>query len=228
MKRLFIFSALLFFMLAIPLRAFAGEFEVGFEWDANTEDIVIGYRLWVSDQAGGPYEPVKDIEGRETTEVCHEFQAPDGVETIKYFVVTAYCSNDMESGYSNEVNFTFDFRVIEAAYELAAVLQGDDIVFTWKQESIDRVKLWYLYRSESDGGPYETFLIIKYTGEAGPQYSSTVNMPVPVGEKKTYYFVLVTTTDQNVTSVDSNQVAITIDKTVPAPVYNFRLKVQAE
>ena len=33
---------------------------------------------------------------------------------------------------------------------------------------------------------------------------------------------------QNVTSADSNQVAITIDKTIPAPVYNFKLKVKAE
>ncbi|GAG53758.1 unnamed protein product, partial [marine sediment metagenome] len=100
--------------------------------------------------------------------------------------------------------------------------------FTWKQGSIERVKSWYLYRSEADGGPYEPFLIIEYTGEDGPQYSSTVNMPVPVGEKKTYYFVLVTTTDQNVTSADSNQVSVTIDKRIPAPVYNFRLKVKAE
>ncbi|GAG53763.1 unnamed protein product, partial [marine sediment metagenome] len=67
MKRLTIFTAaLLFFILAIPLGAFAGKYKVGFEWDANTEDIVIGYRLYKGDAPGGPYTAVKEVTGKDT------------------------------------------------------------------------------------------------------------------------------------------------------------------
>lgn len=225
MKRLTIFTAaLLFFLLAIPLGAFAGEFEVGFEWDKNTEAFCNGYRLYSGEQAGGPYVAVTDIEGRSTNEVYWTFIAADGVETTLYFVVTALATNGMVSGYSNEVNFTFDFRVMEPANTLTAELQDDDILFRWAQPAIERVKTWGLYRSETSGGPYEKLLDITYTGQAGPQYSEIVSMPVPDGEIKTYFFVLITRSDQGVLSIDSNEVTVVIDKRIIGPVFNFKIK----
>lgn len=221
-KYLIILAVLLAIWISAP--AFAGKYTIGFGWDANTQEICKGYRLYKSDQTGGPYAPVLDIEGRETIEVWHEFETPDGVETIQYFVVTALATLNRESGYSNEVNWTFDFRVMEPATELTAELQGDDIVFSWKQTSVERVKTWGLYRAEVSGGPYEKILDINYSGTPGAQYSETVSMPVPAGEKKTYYFVLVSVSTQGVSSVDSNQVTVVIDKQVISPVYNFRLK----
>ena len=225
MKRLAIFTAgFLFFLLSIPAVSFAGQFEIGFEWDCNTEEICSGYRLLKSATPGPPYEDVKEVEGKNTCEVYHVFETPDGVETIQYFVVIALASDGRESGYSNEVNFTFDFRVMDPANTLTAELQGDDILFRWAQPAIERVKTWGLYRSEVDGGPYEKISDISYTGQVGPQFSETVNMPVPDGEMKTYYFVLVTVSDQGVSSADSNQVTVIIDKREIGPVYNFRLK----
>jgi len=215
-------------MLAIPLASFAGQVTISLEWDANVETYLAGYKAYVADAAGGPYTEFSDIK-EPTTEVDYVYDAPDGVATTKYFVVTAYREAPfLESGNSNEVYMVYDFAPIVAATNLAAALDGDVITFTWNQGGIDRVEKWELYRSETPGTGYEPFLIIEYTGQAGPQYSSVIDMMVPEGELKTYYFVLVTFNPRGVFSENSNQVDVTIDKRDLAPVYNLEITVKAE
>ena len=136
----------------------------------------------------------------------------------------------MESGYSNEVYWIYNF----APYELAATLVGDDITFSWKQISVELVKRWRLYKTETSGLNYQELAVIEYTGQEGPQYTTTETMSVPSGEKKTFYFVLVAFDDVvdptgNIAfSENSNEVSVTIDKTAPAPVYNVTIKVKAK
>jgi hypothetical protein len=134
-------------------------------------------------------------------------------------------TNGEKSDPSNEVNFTYDFAPIVPIDNLTAVLDGDDVQFTWTQADIDRVLKWVLYQSETTGANYVEVGDIVYTGQPGPQYSTIETMNVPAGEMKTFYFVLVTFTTFNVFSGNSMEVSVTIDKRKPAPVYNLRIKI---
>ena len=218
-------SGILFFAMIIASPVFAGEVTIGLEWDANVETYLAGYKAYVADIAGGPYTEFADI-NEPTTEVEYVYVAPDGVVTTKYFVVTAYRNDPfLESGNSNEVFMVYDFAPIEVATEFLASLAGDDIIFTWKQGDIERVKEWKLFMSEVAGGPYADLAVIIYTGTPGEQYSTTESMTVPAGEMKTFYFVLVTFTPTGVFSDNSLEVSITIDKRELVPVYNLKIKV---
>ena len=184
--------------------------------------------LHMSKTKGGPYTPVMKIEKCETVEADYKSSHEDGTAETEYFVMTAVSKEGFESDYSNEVFFTFDYLPIESAVNLSAELSGDEITFTWNQGDIERVREWKLFYSETEGGPYEELSLIEYTGQPGPQYSTTSTMTVQKGEKKTFYFVLVTFNILWVFSENSNEVSVTIDRTVPDPVYNFKLKVVAE
>lgn len=222
-------GGMLFFIVMMAFPVFAGEVKITLEWDPNSEDFLAGYKAYVGDVASGPYTEFGDVpEGTET--IDYIYNAPDGVITQKFFVVTAYSTHEppKESGYSNEVDYVYDFAPIEVVTEFAASLEGDDITFTWKQGDIERVKEWKLYVSEITGGPYADLALIEYTGSGGPQYSTTESMTVPVGEMKTFYFVLVTFTPTNVFSENSAEISVTIDKRELAPVYNLRIKVIAQ
>jgi len=136
----------------------------------------------------------------------------------------------LESGDSNEVKWIYNF----APYEVTASLNGDDVVFSWKQRSVDLVVNWKLYSSETPGTGYVELADIEYTGQAGPQYTTTETMTVPSGEKKTFYFVMVSfdsVVDPSGTiafSENSNEVSVTIDKTAPAPVYNVTIGIKVQ
>ena len=227
MKRIGVILGILFFLLAIPLATFAGLVKIGLEWDANVETYLAGYKAYVADAAGGPYTEFSDIK-QPTTEVDYIYDAPDGQTVTKFFVVTAYRENPfMESGYSNEVFMVYDFSPIEAATEFAAVLDGDVITFSWKQGDITRTKKWILYVKEGTA-EFSELATIPYTGQEGPQYSTTETMTVPAGEIKTFTFGLVTFNERGVFSPNSNEVSITIDKREIGPVYNLKITVKAE
>ena len=216
----------LFLVFGFVSFSYGGEVTIGLEWDANTEENLGGYGAYQGDAAGGPYTKFKDIPAG-TEEVEYVYDAPDGAATTKYFVVDAHSDSDppLRSDYSNEVNWTYDFLPIVSCIEFAAALVGDDITFIWKQADIERVKSWTLYTKE-EGGEFSELALIEYTGQDGPQYSTTETMSVPEGEKKIFIFSLVTFTETGVFSPNSAEVAITIDKVKPLPVYNLKIKVK--
>ena len=216
----------LFLVFGFVSFSYGGEVTIGLEWDANTESNLAGYGVYVGDAEGGPYTEFEDIPAG-TEEVWWPYDAPDGAATIKYFVVDAYNDEGLRSGYSNEVNWTYDFLPIVAVTEFAASLLGDDITFTWTQADIERVKSWTLYVKE-EGGEFSELALIEYTGQDGPQYSTTETMSVPAGEKKTFTFSLVTFTETGVFSSNSAEVSITINKIPPVPVYNLKIKVKVD
>ena len=220
--------AVLLFILLFPLGVMAGEVTIGLEWDANTETYLAGYTAYVADAAGGPYTEFADIK-EPTTEVDYVYDAPDGVATTKYFVVTAYREDPLlESGYSNEVFMVYDFAPIEAATELITVLDGDDITFSWKQGDIERVKEWILFVKSAAVNEFTELAVIPYTGTPGDQYSTTETMTVPEGEIQTFTFSLVTFNERGVFSGNSNEVDVTIDKRELVPVYNLKITVKTE
>lgn len=207
----------------------AGEEEIGLEWDPNTEVNIGGYGAYVGDQAGGPYTKIGDIV-HPTVEFWYTFTAPDGVITRKYFVVDAHsdATPPLRSGYSNEVFWDYDWAPIEAATELAAIVDNDIVTFTWKQGDIDRIKSWKLYSRETQEGEYVLFVDIPYSGTPGETYTTNKEVIVNEGEMKTFYFVLVTFTPNGVFSENSAEVSITIDKRVIAPVNSLRIKVRTQ
>lgn len=224
-KKLFL---VLFLVFGFVSFSYGGEVTITLEWDANTETNLGGYAAYQGDVAGGPYTKFKDLlAGTETVDFVYD--APVGAATTKYFVVDAHSDSDppLRSGYSNEVNWTYDFLPIVSCIEFAASLVGDNITFTWKQADIERVKSWTLYVKE-EGGEFSELALIEYTGQEGPQYSTTETMSVPEGEKKTFIFSLVTFTETGVFSPNSAEVGITIDKIKPLPVYNLKIKVKVE
>jgi len=209
--------------------AYGGEVKIGLAWDANTEANLAGYKTYVSDVSGSGYVQFGVSVPAGTQEAEFAFTGT-GTEAIKkFFVVTAFNTDDppLESGNSNEIYWIYNF----APYELTASLNGDDITFAWKQISIELVKRWKLYSTETSGQNYQELAVIEYTGQAGPQYSTTETMTVASGEKKTFYFAMVAfdseadPTGTVAFSENSNEVSVTIDKTAPAPVYNLKIKV---
>ena len=80
---------------------------VTFNWDANTEQDLAGYRLYQSDTSGvytfGAGNEIKDINAGVETVVIGDI--PDGTY---YWVLTAYDTGGKESGPSNEVTAILD------------------------------------------------------------------------------------------------------------------------
>jgi len=82
--------------------------DVTLAWDANTEPDLAGYKLYYkTDAAGPPYTGTGATEGDSPIDVfdvtqCTVHGLANGV--TYYFVVTAYDSENNESGYSNEVS----------------------------------------------------------------------------------------------------------------------------
>lgn len=102
------FSLVLMVVLFFAFPAMAIEKVLTFEWDANTESYLGGYRLYYSiGKQGGPYDGPIEQYGKVTTGSTVIEIGPG--ETF-YFVLTAfadpsYCEK-CESVYSNEVFFS--------------------------------------------------------------------------------------------------------------------------
>ena len=224
------FTTLFACLFLLPMTLLAGEWPVHFEWDPYTDPKANYFELHEAPASGGPWSDstivVDNIQPTSLTDVIYTSTKPDGVATTSYFILKAVNSdNGQKSGPSEEVNFVYDFAPIVEATNFAVALNGDDVTFEWEQADINRVAKWLLYMSETSGTDYNQLAEIIYTGQPGPQYSTTETMTVPPGEEKTFYFVLVTFNKFDVFSQNSLEVSVTIDKTQPAPVFNFRLKV---
>ena len=77
--------------------------DVNLKWDANSESDLAGYRIYQS-QTSGAYGAfsAEILAGTETVTLT---DIPDGTY---FWVLTAYDTNNNESGYSNEVTATLD------------------------------------------------------------------------------------------------------------------------
>ena len=82
--------------------------DITLAWDANTEPNLAGYMIYYdTDSSGEPYDGTEAMEGESPIDVGNvtEFtlsDLPDGI--VHFFAVTAYNDENLESGYSNEVD----------------------------------------------------------------------------------------------------------------------------
>ena len=101
MKKLFVLIALATLLMAAP--AFAAT-NVTLRWDANSEPDLAGYRIYRSTIQGSGYVKVGQDVIAPTTEFV-DMNVPDGTY---YWVATAFDTDNLESGYSNEVSDTLE------------------------------------------------------------------------------------------------------------------------
>ena len=87
--------------------------DVTLAWDANNETNLAGYRVYYGTTAGGPYNGSGSSDGaspiviplsRLTTRSSPEFTIHGLADGTYYFVATAYHTDQLESGYSNEAS----------------------------------------------------------------------------------------------------------------------------
>ena len=94
---------ILLFLLLLPSCAFAATVMLTFEWDANQESDLAGYRLYYS-TVQGVY-----VKGQFLQQVGKVTTAQDTIDIepgeIVYYTLTAYDTEGHESGFSNEVTF---------------------------------------------------------------------------------------------------------------------------
>ena len=93
---------IILFILLFASTAIAGS-DVNFQWDANIESDLAGYRLYRGTSSGGPYVMVLEIAEQDTT--CTDPKVADGTY---FWVLTAYDDDGLESGYSTEETTTLD------------------------------------------------------------------------------------------------------------------------
>jgi hypothetical protein len=105
-------------IMACAFTAQAATVELNFGWDRNTETDLAGYRLYYSATAGqyvkgtGSANLLKVVPAlnpvsgsNHPNTVLQSMTGTDGQRV--FFVLTAYDASGNESGFSNEVNYTF-------------------------------------------------------------------------------------------------------------------------
>ena len=100
------------FLLTVSIAHHGYAMDVTLGWDANTETDLAGYKIYYGAFQGGPYSGTGSPDGASPILVPLSILAnPSGpqftvhglTEGAHYFVVTAYDTEGLESGYSNEV-----------------------------------------------------------------------------------------------------------------------------
>ena len=85
--------------------------DVSLSWDPNTDSNLAGYKIYYkSGSFGPPYDGTGANEGDSPIDVgdVTEFTLTGLTDGATYFfVVTAYATQDLESGYSNEVAVSY-------------------------------------------------------------------------------------------------------------------------
>jgi len=100
------------------------------------------------------------------------------------------------------------------------------VTFAWEQDANDLpvLKEWRIKKSSAPGGPYETFVVVPYDGQAKPTYTATTVLTVPSGQKTTLYFVATAVATSGFESGPSNECSYTFDfSTVTVPI---RLRIE--
>lgn len=225
MRKVFSFVIVLSVLFWSTL-SFAGE--VTLAWDANdpTPD---GYLLFERIGEGSQYNYTSPVLISDITNDSGQIPPNMTQITVKdlgrrgeiltyYFVLRAYVGTD-QSGDSNEVYQTFDYRIPSVPIELAVEYQKDtnSVHASWKQNDSTMVDNWKIFYSETSGENYQVLDTIQNTGQTG-DITTTKSLSVPSGTIKTFYFVVVAfRKDSNIFSANSAEVSVVIDKRVPTP-----------
>ncbi|UCG66877.1 MAG: fibronectin type III domain-containing protein [Deltaproteobacteria bacterium] len=219
--------------------------DVTLEWDANTEPDLAGYNVYYkTGSSGPPYNGTGAIQGNSPIDVGNVTQftltgLADGV--TYFFVVTAYNTGDLESGYSNEVStsgepiggYTTD-NVIPTA-QITQSTNGDGIItihFRIKDPTSDLCTLHSFQYSINGGstwnapinGDSSSSLSAGWRDNTSSKYSSAPAFP---GAQD--HSVTCNTRHQDVTGlngIDQNDVRVRF--TINDGTYNSLMPVTSE
>ncbi len=103
--------------------------DITLAWDANTEPNLAGYKVYYdTDGSGAPYSGAGAAEGDSPIDVGNvtEFTLSDLVDgEVHFFAVTAYNNEDLESGYSNEVD-ALSINLLQGSNLISLYRQPED------------------------------------------------------------------------------------------------------
>ena len=111
--------------------------DVEFEWTANPESYVEGYKIHYGNNQGGPYDHVFDAGKPAAVDGKIKATIPQLPTGTWYFVATAYDS-EYESEYSAEVSFVCQDQDITPPGDVSNVVfhrNGDSVTFNWTNPS---------------------------------------------------------------------------------------------
>jgi subtilisin family serine protease len=176
-------------------------------WNANVESDLIGYEIYASPVAGGPYELIEQFPATLNTET-----SLDGFVngSTHYFVVRSLDSSYNESGYSDEASATpGDTLPPGAPLGLAATAGDAEAELSWNPRTEADLAGYNVYRATSTGGPYE---LVNTSPLASPEYVDDA-----VVNGLTYYYVVTAVDTSSNESMPSVEVSATPAE-VTAPV----------
>jgi fibronectin type 3 domain-containing protein len=152
---------------------------------------VSGYNVYSSSLPGGPYTKLGSSPVTGTTYTDRTVLPGN----TYYYVLTAVDSNNVESAFSNEVSATVPL----SGGGVAQVAHSVHLSWT---PSASAVTGYNAYSSAVPGGPY--------TKLAASPLSGTTFTDNNVASGKTYYYVMTAVDSNNVESLFSNEVSVTV------------------
>lgn len=190
--------------------------DVTLQWDANTEDQLLGYRIYYDIDAGAPYEGTGADQGVSPIEMpLADFADPNNPQITLtglsdasdyFFAVTAY-SADEESGYSNEASIEGDQPVVAEAGPNQTVDEGV-IVSLDGSNSNDPDDAIAAYAWTQTGGPA---VALSDASAAQPTFTS----PDVDEGGASLTFSLTVTNDQGHSATDSVTINVTWENMPP-------------
>jgi hypothetical protein len=123
----FLFIFLLCSLLFFPVKSFAGNVSLTFEWEQVISPEFAGWKMYMS-QTSGTYPATPWITvpyASQQTVYTHvePLSSPDGETHTYYFVLTAFDNNNNESAYSDEVSAIIDFEAPSKPFSLKVTVQ---------------------------------------------------------------------------------------------------------
>ncbi len=172
---------------------------------------VASYSVKRSQNQGGPYTQIGTITDNESASYTYSDNTVSEGNTY-YYVVSAIDGNSNESANSAEVSETI-ISVIPTppGSVLATAIAGGDIEITFDDvNSPVGIDSYTIKRSTTEGGPYTQ--VGSVTDNESATYTFTDNT---VTHGTTYYYVISSTDDNAVESVNSEEVSATSDNVNP-------------
>jgi hypothetical protein len=106
-----------------------------------------------------------------------------------------------------------------------------ELSFEWQQAAADTqagsdFAGWKLYRAETSGGPWTLLATINYSGTPAAAYTTTQSMTSPIGEEKTWYFVLTAFDRSGNETTYSNEALARVDFKPPGVPSQFTVTIR--
>lgn len=225
----------LFMILVVSVCQAPGD-EFTFSWDYDDGATIDGFKLYSGHmgqfadgtwgaQYGDPIITGIPPDAREITTVENGWEG----QAKKFcFKMRAY-RGENESADSNEVCVTIDNTPLQAPQGALGQWDASNnvVILQWSQPDLNRTKYWQVYYKFSGEAEYRLLDKLDNSGQPDLVLSKEIT-DVPAGEIRDCIFTIVAYKDNAVFSPDSDEVAITIDRTPDAPIeppQNFRMSL---